>query len=470
MSQASLANLLADYACQLRFEHLPPAVVHEAKRRFIDSLATAVGALPAEAVAIARRCAQCVQGNPGASLLGGGRSSVEWATFVNGLLVRYLDYNDTYLSLEPAHPSDNLAAVLSVGDMLGSSGKDLITAAVLAYELQCRFCDASSLRKQGIDHVTYGAISSAVAACNLMGLDAGKITHAIGMAGVSNVALRQSRAGELSMWKGCAFANAARNGVFAALLAAEGLTGPAPIFEGDQGFFKVVSRETWEPAPMGSAANPKFMITQTYIKFWPAEYHSQSSIDAALQLRPLLDAPRVKGQSGNESWARALVRAITRFDINTFNAAVDIIGKDPEKWRPQTRETADHSLPYCTAVALVDGEVSDAQFAPSRFSDPLLLELVAKIQVHRDAELSKRYPRGIPSRLTVTLTDGRQLVKEVEFPRGHAQNPMTDAEVEQKFRSLVEPRYGKARADQVLKVCWSLEDLKSAAELIRLVD
>jgi 2-methylcitrate dehydratase len=471
MSQAPLANRLADYANQLRFEDLPPAVVHEVKRRFIDSIATAVGAMPADAYAIAKRCALRVQGNPGATLFGGGRSSAEWATFVNGLLIRYLDYNDTYLSLEPAHPSDNIAPVLAVGDMLGSGGKDLITATVLAYELQCRFCDASSLRQQGVDHVTYGAISSAVAACKLLGLDAVQTAHAIGLAGVCNVALRQTRAGELSMWKGCAFANAARNGVFAALLAAEGLTGPAPIFEGEVGFFKLVSRETWEPAPMGSAANKHFMITDTYIKFWPAEYHSQSAIDAALQLRAQLNPPLPPLTGGaHQEWAGDLVKAVARLDIHTFNAAVDIIGKDPEKWRPRTRETADHSLPYCTAVALLDGQVTEAQFEPSRFTDPQLLELVSKIQVHRDADLNPHYPRGIPNRLTLTLTDGRQRVKEVEFPRGHARNPMSDAEVEQKFRSLVEPRYGKDRADQILAVCWKLETLKAAGDLIRLVD
>ena len=239
---APLANRLADYACSLRFEDLPAPTVHEAKRRFIDSFATAVGAMDAEAYAVARRCALRGEGKPGASLFGGGHSSVEWATFVNGLLIRYLDFNDTYLSLEPAHPSDNLAPVLAVGEMTGSGGKDLITAAVLAYEIQCRFCDAASLRKHGWDHVTYGAISSAVAACKLMKLDAPKTTHAIGIAGVCNVAMRQTRSGELSMWKGCAFANAARNGVFAALLAAEGMSGPAPIFEGDLGFMKLPDR------------------------------------------------------------------------------------------------------------------------------------------------------------------------------------------------------------------------------------
>src|SRR5438132_14111413 len=200
-----LANRFADYACKLNYADLPAAVVHEAKRRFIDSFATAVGAMDAEAYAIAKRCAERVQSNPAATLFGGGRSSVEWATFVNGLLIRYLDYNDTYLSLEPAHPSDNLAPVLAVGESTGANGQALITAAVLAYEIQCRLCDAASLRQHGWDHVTYGAISSAVAACKLLGLDATKTTHAIGMAGVANVALRQTRAGELSMWTGCPF-------------------------------------------------------------------------------------------------------------------------------------------------------------------------------------------------------------------------------------------------------------------------
>ena len=192
MPETSLANRFADYANRLHFEDLPAVAVHEAKRRFIDSIATAVGAMSADAYAIARRCALRVASQPDAGLFGGGRSSPEWAAFVNGLLIRYLDYNDTYLSLEPAHPSDNLAPVLAVGDMLGCGGKDLIVAAVLAYEVQCRLCDAASLRQNGFDHVTYGAISSCLAACKLMGLDPAKTTHAVGIAGVCNTALRQT--------------------------------------------------------------------------------------------------------------------------------------------------------------------------------------------------------------------------------------------------------------------------------------
>src|SRR4051812_7173112 len=304
----TLAERFAEYAVKLRFEDLPAPVVHEVRRRAIDSLATAVGAMDADAFAFARRCALRVSSRPGASLLGGGQSSTEWATFVNGLLIRYLDFNDTYLSLEPAHPSDNLAPVLAVGESVGADGKALITAAVLAYEIQCRLCDAASLRKYGIDHVTYGAISSAVAAAKLLGLAVGKTTHAVGLAGVCNVALRQTRAGDMSMWKGCAFANAARNGVFAALLAADGMTGPAPIFEGELGFMKLVTRETFDLPKLGGRGEG-FMINRTYIKFWPAEYHSQSAIDAAFQLRKEL------GQDSGR-WPADLVRQVKSLDIH----------------------------------------------------------------------------------------------------------------------------------------------------------
>lgn len=456
MSQ-TLAQRLAAYSTGLTFDRLTKEAVHETKRRVIDSFATAVGAMPSDAYAIAKKCAARVSGNPSASMLGGGSSSPEWAAFVNGLLIRYLDFNDTYLAKEPAHPSDNLAAVFAVGEAVGAKGRDLITAAVLAYEIQCRFCDAASLRKHGVDHVTYGAISSATAAAKLMNLDATKTAHAIGIAGVCNTALRQTRSGELSMWKGCAFANAARNGVFAATLAGDGLTGPAPIFEGDLGFFKLVAREAFVPAPFGAEAGngDGFMINKTYIKFWPAEYHSQSAIDAAIQLRKELGGD---------------VSKVAAIDIHTFEASYNIIGKYAEAWAPKTRETADHSLPYCTAAALYDGDVTLATFDEERFTNPALVSFTSKVKVHHDVTLDPRYPKGIPNRITVTLNDGRTLAKEVEFPRGHAGNPMTDAEVEAKFRAMAEPKYGKPKADAILARCWDLEKLTSVTELLRMFD
>lgn len=447
-----LARRFARYACNLQFDHIPGPVIHEVKRRFLDSFATAVGAMPAEAYHIARKVANRMSGMPSCSLLGGGTSSVEWATFVNGLLIRYLDFNDTYLSKEPAHPSDNLAAVLSVGEMVDASGKDLLVAAVLAYEIQCRLCDASSLRKYGIDHVTYGAISSCLAACNLLKLDETKTTHAVGIAGVCNGALRQTRAGEMSMWKGCAFANAAKQGVFAALLASEGLTGPAPIFEGELGFMKLWTREAFEVTPMGAEQGPSknpddFMISHTYIKFWPVEYHAQSAVDAILQLRP---------QIGD--W-----KQVEKIDIYTFDAAVDIIGKDPEKYRPTTRETADHSMPYCVAVALIEGDVGLESFDDSHLQNKELIELTNKVKLHRDVSANARYPKGIPNRLIVTLKNGKQFEKEVEFPRGHALNKMSDAEVEKKFRSCAVARYGEEKVAAIVKNTLTMDSITDNA-------
>lgn len=422
---AGLAERLAEYAAGLRFEELPPVVVAEAKRRFLDSIATAVGALQArsEPGAIARRAALQANASGPSTLVGGGRSTPDWAAFANGVLIRYLDYNDTYLSKEPAHPSDNLAAVWAVGQSVGSSGRDVITAAVVAYEIQCRLADAFSIRARGWDHVTYGTISTAAASARLMGLDAGRITHAINIAGTIGTALRQTRAGELSMWKGCAFAAAARTGVFAAQLAAGGMSGPAPIFEGEMGIFRqLCGGVAFDLPKLGGRDGADYMLPETCIKFWPAEYHSQSAIQAALRLRPAVG-----------DW-----RTIRRIEIRSFDAAVDIIAKDPEKWRPRTRETADHSLPYCTVAALADGDVSAVQFDEAHLRDEALLAVVARTEVLRDAALTARYPAGIPNRLTITTGDGRVLTDECEFPRGHARNPMSDAELEAKFRRLAD--------------------------------
>jgi 2-methylcitrate dehydratase len=447
-----LAQRLAEYAANLTFDKLDRKTVHEVRRRLIDSFACALGAYAANAPHVARAICRRVTSEPAATYLGGATKTLPaLAAFCNGVLFRYLDFNDTYLSLEPAHPSDNLAAVLAAGEAARRSGRDIITAAVLAYEIQCRFCDAASIRKHGWDHVTYGAFSTAAAAAKLFGLDVEHIAQALNLAGTPNVTLRQTRAGELSEWKGCAFANASRNGMFAAMLAAEGLTGPAPIFEGEMGFFKQVSGP-FELAKLGGEqpGDNDFMIKKTSIKFWPAEYHSQSAIHAALELRPKI---------GDLSQIMSL-------DIYSFDAAVDIIGKDPEKWRPKTRETADHSLPYCTAVALTDGDVTLDSFSDERLRDEQLLSLVAKIKIHREAGLTARYPRGIPNRLEATLADGRKIVAENEFPRGHDQNPMTDAEVEAKFQRMASSRIDASQAREILDLCWRFDELDDISTLL----
>ncbi len=440
MPTLTLAERLSAYAAGLRFEDLPPETVHEVKRRLLDTLGCAMGALSSEPAGIARTLARTVSGTFPATVIGTEHeTSPEMAAFANGVLFRYLDYNDTYLSKEPAHPSDNLAAVLAVAEPQRSSGKEIITATVLAYEIQCRLCDAASIRARGWDHVTYGSFSTSLAAGKLLGLSEAQLTHAQGLAGVPNNAMRQTRVGMLSHWKGCAFANAARNGVFAALLAKYGMTGPEPIFEGEMGFWKQISGP-FTLETLGDKQTP-FMINQTYIKFYPAEYHSQSAIDAALALR---------SQVGS-------VEEIERITIETFNAAVEIIGGEPEKWNPTTRETADHSLPYCVAVALLDGRVTLDSFDEAHLKNETLRALLQKTEVKANAELNRKYPEGIPNRVRIQLRSGETLEKEVTFPRGHARNPMTDAEVEQKFRALAEPLLSAANIATILDRCWNLE-------------
>lgn len=451
MSRRQLAERLADYAARLSFEGLPAEVVHEVKRRVIDSIGCALGAFPAGPCEAARAVADELGRKPTSTIVGAGvKTSADLATMANGVAVRYLDYNDTYLSLEPAHPSDNIPAVLAVAEGEGRGGRDLISAVALAYEVQCRLADAASIRTRGWDHVTYGAFSSALAAAKLMGLSRERLAQAVNLAGVASPALRQTRAGELSMWKGAAFANSARNGVFAALLAKYGMTGPAPIFEGEMGFFQQVSGPFDLPALGGEGGASGFKILESFLKRFPAEYHSQAGIEAALELRRL----------GVEA------QQVERIDIRTFRVAVEIIAKDPEKWRPKTRETADHSLPYCVAATLLDGTISPAQFAEARINDPILQAFLGRIGVVEDPALTAKYPDGIPTVLDVTLKSGARHSVRVDYPRGHHGNPMTDQEVEEKFRRQTEGLLAGDQQATILEDAWGLDKLDDIGALL----
>ncbi len=451
--RTTLAHKLADYACSLRFEDLSKEVVHEAKRRVIDSLGCALGAWKEDPCAIARQVASDFSAKHGSTIIGTNhKAPPDWAAFANGCAIRYFDYNDTYLSKEPAHPSDNISAALAIAESVGARGEELITAIALAYEVQCRFCDAASIRARGWDHVTYGTFSTALACTQLMKLDPEKTRHAVNIAGVAGAAMRQARAGELSHWKGVAFATAARHGVFSALLARAGMTGPGPIFEGQMGFEKQLGvslgnvGEKFKGAPS--------MILKTSIKYWPAEYHSQSAIEAALFLRKdVVDPGKIK-----------------RVIIESHDAAVDIIGSEPEKWKPKTRETADHSLPYITAIALIDGEVTSKQFDPEHFKDRAVWKFLENVKVERNAKLSAMYPDGVANIVHLDLVDGRRLTRRVDYPLGHAKNPLKDSEVEEKFNALVEPIFGSDRARKIVDLVWKLDEARNVDDLVKTLE
>ena len=459
-----LADRLAHYSCSLCYDDLPGAVVHEVKRRVLDSLGCAFGSWNAPPCKIAREIAQSVKVPGGATIWGTSHKTLpDLATFANGTMVRYLDFNDTYLSKEPAHPSDNIAAVLASGETAHASGKRVIQAITLAYEIQCRLCDAAALRTRGWDHVTYGPISSVIGVAKTMKLSEAQTLQAVNLAGVANVALRQTRVGDLSMWKACAFSNAARNGMFAALLARRGMTGPAPIFEGEKGFMNLVSGP-FELPMLGGQTIPggqpgPFKILETYIKHFPVEYHAQTAVEVALALRAELI----------EAEGRGVLENLADVEIGSYDVAIEIIGRDQEKWQPATRETADHSFPYCVAVALIDGRVTMNSFSPTRLRDSGLHELMKKIHVVNLPEFERRYPATMPTRITVRTMNGNMYSRQVDQPLGHPSHPMSDREVEDKLRRLASRRVDRARMDRLIDFIWNLEQHKDIGTFMPLL-
>ncbi|HIQ30398.1 MAG TPA: MmgE/PrpD family protein [Candidatus Caldiarchaeum subterraneum] len=451
MAGRLLAEKFAEFAASLKFSQIPKEVVDEAKRRVLDTLGVSVGAFNAPPSVIARKVAARFPARDGASvILEKVKTTPDWAAFVNGVMARYLDFNDTYLSKEALHPSDIIPALVAACEITGTGGKRLVEGIVAGYEAVCRLADAASIRDRGWDHVAYIAIGASVGAGKVMGLDEEKLTHAINIATVASAALRQTRAGELSMWKGCAAANAARHGLFASLLARQGMTGPSPIFEGEMGFWKQVSGEF----TIEELGEKRYKILETSIKNWPVEYHSMSAVEAALRLRE-----KINGK----------VDEIEFIKVETFTVSHKIIVKDPEKWNPRTRETADHSLPYITARALLDGFIWIESFKNDKIMAEDVRGLMRNMTIEVNPEYDNLYPEAVPNKLVVKLRDGRLYEEEVIYPKGHYRNPLTDEELHSKFMKLASKPLGRKRAEQVIKLVQELEKIKQITRLTRLL-
>jgi 2-methylcitrate dehydratase len=450
-----LAARLAEYVLSVKYQKLDRRTVNELKARVVDALGCAIGAYREKPVMMARKAASGLRRGGSSTLIGSDYStSPDLATFVNGLMIRYFDFNDTYLSKEPAHPSDNLAPCFAVGEAEESSGREFIAAAVAAYEIQCRLCDVADIRHRGWDHVNYGLVSSALGAAKLMGLGERQATHSVNIALSGHIAMRQVRAGELSMWKGASFANAARNGVFAATLAREGITGPAPIFEGEMGFFNQVSGPFDVDVKAFGGRRGIFKVVDTYVKYWPAEYHAQSAIWAALEVRK-----HVREMKNVESVL-----------VETHEAGYTILGKDEEKWAPKTKETADHSLPYLVGMALLKGGVDNSTYSDKSLADPENLGFVAKVRVEEDPDFTAMYPdKGIATRVTAREPGGREVTAQVTLPKGHPMNPMSKADIEDKFLRLTRDNLGEGDAKKVLSRLWKIEQEKDLTELLALL-
>jgi 2-methylcitrate dehydratase len=449
------SQYLSSYGSALTYEDLPPEVIHKAKGLLIDTLACAMGGYASEPGKIARRMAERISPRDmPATILGSGQtSSPELATFANGVMIRYLDFNDGFVGKSGGHPSDNFAPVITCADALHARGKEILVASVLAYEVFCRLFDRLDLAVKGFDQSVIGVISCTMGASKILGLSQKQMVQALNLAIVANLSLQQTRIGEVSMWKACAMANAGRNAVFAALLAKEGLTGPGPIFEGRHGFFKVVSGP-FQLDDFGGRGRP-FRIMDATIKRFPCGLFSQSAIDAALKLRSKVST----------------VDEIAEVTVGTFSLGKAAMGGDAEKWRPQTRESADHSLPYVVGTALMYGSVELKHFHDDFFRNPDIVKLMAKIKVEETEECNSLYPGASPGRIDLTTTSGRKWSELVLYHRGHFQNPMNEEEIEAKFHSLTGDLLPQARRNELLALIWSLEgvdDIHKIMDLLRI--
>ena len=437
---------IAAYADSLWFDSLDADTVHQAKRRIVDTMGCALGGYEAAPCRIARAVAGRGDARPGARILGTShRTLPELAAFANGVMGRYLDGNDTFPG-GGGHPSDTIAAMFAVAEVTGANGKDLIAAIALAYEVYHAFFTGALMRERGMDHVFYTAVGSAVGAAKLLGLDRERLAQTVALAVTPNLALHATRRGELSMWKGCAAGNGARNGVFAALLAAEGMTGPENAIEGSDGLHELVGK-----FELGDLAAPggSYKVTRSSLKYFLSEYHSQTPIAAAIEL-----SKQVRPEE------------IDTVTVHTYWFTWSEIGSELEKWHPTTRESADHSLPFILAAVLIDGAFSDAIFSEARIRDPAVHALADKVAVVEDPAFTARFPAALPCRLEIRTTGGEVRTATLEHPRGHVRNPMTDDEVEAKFRMLAGRFLSAAKVEDALQRLRRIDELPEAGQAL----
>ena len=439
---------IAKYAASLTTKDITQGALHAVKRSLVDSVGCALGAFAAEPVKVGRRLASRVSSTMPASLLGTSiKTSPEMAAFVNSTMIRYLDFSDDYLRNDGPHPSDNIGGVLAVAEAMHADGKTLACGITLAYELACNLVDTAQFCYRGWDYTTETSVGSALGAAKILGCSKEQMANAIALAIAPNIALWQTRQGGLSMWKGCAGPNGSRNGVFATLLASEGMTGPDEVIEGPCGLWNQVTGK-FKLDPFGGGER-RFKIEGTYFKYRPVMYTVLLPIETALAIRERIDLDNIE----------SIKLYLDYFSMKSPKP-------DAAKWDPQTRETADHSIPYLTGAALVDGEISEKTYTPERYRDPYILSVVQKITIEEDPQYSKEWPETFNCRIEVTDKSGKKTIQHCINPKGHPANTMSDAEIEDKFLRLVEHTLTPKQAKNVLDVMWNLEKVKDVGQIL----
>jgi 2-methylcitrate dehydratase len=438
------AEQLAEFIAQASYHDLSGEAREQLKIRVLDSLGCALGGVEGEPVKLVREQVEDFGGATHCTLIGGGRTAPDRAALYNGALVRYLDFNDSYLAPgETCHPSDNLAAVLAASEYAGASGRDLLTALAVAYQVHCRLSDVAPVRAKGFDHTTQGAYAVAAGVSKALGLDVDRTANALAISGTAFNALRVTRTGALSHWKGLAYPNTAFGGTHAAFLAMRGVTGPPQVFEGNKGFMDSISGRfeiDWSKEDLER-------VRQTIIKRYNAEIHSQSAVEGALELMA------THGFSGAD---------VARVQVDIFDVAYHIIGggEEGDKRVVQTKEEADHSLPYMIAVALLDGALMPEQYEPDRINRADVQTLLRNVIVRPSAEYSDRFPEEMPCQLTITLRDGTTLVREKHDYEGFHINPVGWQRAQAKFDRLSTPYADVGLRGEIIEAVQCLETVQ----------
>ena len=434
---------LAAFVANSTYEDLSPRIRDQLKVRILDSFACAFGALNSAVIHAIRSQLEDFGGNSHCSLIGGGRSAPDRAAFFNGALVRYLDFNDSYLAKgETCHPSDNLAPVLAAAEYANTSGRDLLTALAIAYQVQCRLSDVAPVRDKGFDHTTQGTYAAAAGVSRALGLDEQKTANAIAICGASFNALRVTRTGMLSHWKGLAYPNTAFGCVHAAFLAMRGITGPREVFEGNKGFMEAIAGRFEIDWSHEGFDRP----TKTIVKKYNAEIHAQSAIEALLELK----------QEHNFRAAD-----VNEIDVEVFDVAHKIIGggEEGDKSVVRTKEQADHSLPYVLSVALLDGRVTPEQYRTERILREDVQNLLRHVRVHAAEDLSQRFPQEMPCRVHVRLHSGLLLTKEKSDYEGFHTRPIGWARIGAKFARLAESCTSSSQRSEIINAINELEQV-----------
>ncbi|MBE0594229.1 MAG: MmgE/PrpD family protein, partial [Gemmatimonadales bacterium] len=446
MSETITATM-ARWAAGLQFEHVGERAVHEAKRYLLDSLGCAFGGYRQEDARIALEVLEDVAGQGPATILGSGRKvDPVSASLANALMVRVMDYNDIYWQQDPSHPSDIIPAALACGERAGKDGRDLIVGIVLGHEFEMRLCEAAfpGIRERGWHHATLTAFVSPIVAGRMLGLSWEQIQHAVGISASRHATLGAVTAGKLTMMKNTVDPMATQSGLLAALLAQRGYTGPEHVIDGKEGLVHCFGPE-WKLAILVEGLGESWRIERCGMKAFPTEALTHAPISA------VLDIVRQHDLAPDQ---------VKTVHIRSLARAADILA-DPSKYDPRSKETADHSLPYVIAAAIVDRQVTPAQFEPGRIMDARIRAQLRKVVVVADPEIEKVFPKLQRVAVTVETTDGRKLSKELDYPKGDPRNPLSDEEVEQKFDALAAPVLSEGARTRVKDAVWNLEAQQS---------